>query len=316
LLTGLGWPCIYAAAALVHRKRHKRGLGQVTLDQDHAVEVVGLLLPLIYMFWVWFKSSLGVADAVVLVVIYVAYLWLLSHLPPEDQESIDDLPAVPRAVVLARPMLRNLGIFTLFAIGGGLIYFSAEPFLGSLLAVSTMIGVPTFVFVQWIAPFVSEFPEMATAINWARSVDKAPMALMNMVSSNINQWTLLPAMLAVVFSISRGTVSSIPFDSMQELELLMTLGQALVAMSFLVSMSLAWWEALALFAFWFVQMALSPLQGAEGIWGVLAHNVNWAITGAYFAWAGVALVGYVARPRTAVAFHQFAHVWREHVRKA
>lgn len=316
LLTGLGWPCIYAAAALVHRKRHQRGLAKITLDQEHAVEVIGLLLPLIYMFWVWFKSSLGIADAVVLIIIYVAYLWLLSHLPPEDQESIDDLPAVPRAVVLAPPMLRNLGIFGLFALGGALIYFSAEPFLGSLLAVSTMIGVPTFVFVQWIAPFVSEFPEMATAINWARSVHKAPMALMNMVSSNINQWTLLPAMLAVVYSISRGTATSIPFDDMQELELLMTLGQALVAMSFLVSMSLAWWEALALFLFWFVQMALSPMQGAQGFWGYLAHHVNWVVTAAYFAWAGAALLGYIFRPARAVAFHQFGRVWREHVRKA
>ena len=142
------------------------------------------------------------------------------------------------------------------------------------------------------------------------------MALMNMVSSIINQWTLLPAMLAVVFSISRGTVSSIPFDSMQELELLMTLGQALVAMSFLVSMSLAWWEALALFVLWFVQMALSPMQGGEGLMGSLAHNVNWAVTAAYFLWAGVAFLGFVMKPASAVAFHQFAGVWREHVRKA
>jgi len=315
LLTGLGWPCIYAAAAFMQRRRHKRPLRLIQLDQEHAVEVAGLLAPLIYMFWVWWKSSLGVVDAVVLIVLYVAYLWLLSHLPPEDQESIDELDVIPRTVVNAPPVVRTLAIFALFAIGGGLIYISAEPFLGSLLAVSTMIGVPTFVFVQWIAPFVSEFPETVSAINWARTVDKAPMALMNMVSSNINQWTLLPAMLVAVFCWSHGAAVSIPFDNQQELELLMTLGQALVAMSFLMSMSLAWWEALALFALWFLQMALSPLQGAEGIWGVLAHNVNWAVTAAYFAWAAVALVRLLLKPSSAVAFTCFAHVWREHMRK-
>jgi len=315
LLTGLGWPSIYAAAALVHRRRKGSALAAIQLEEEHSVEVIGLLVPLIYMFWVWWKSSLDLIDAGVLIAIYVAYLWVLSHLPPQDHESIDELDAIPRAVVKSSPALRNLGIFGLFALGGGLIYFAAEPFLGSLLAVSTMIGVPTFVFVQWIAPFVSEFPEMASAINWARSVEKAPMALMNMVSSNINQWTLLTAMLAVVFSISRGEASSIPFDSQQELELLMTLGQALVAMALLVNMSLAWWEALALFGLWFLQMALSPFQGAEGVLGLLSHNVNWAITGLYFAWAGMWLVRYIARPREAIAFHSFAKVWREHVSK-
>ena len=83
-----------------------------------------------------------------------------------------------------------------------LIYFTAEPFLGSLLAVSAALGVPSFVFVQWVAPFVSEFPEKVSAFYWARTIDRAPMALMNMVSSNINQWTLLAAMLPIVYSMS------------------------------------------------------------------------------------------------------------------
>src|SRR4051812_49302787 len=96
LLTGLGWPCVYAAAAIVHRRRTRRPLREIELEHEHSVEVIGLLVPLIYMFWVWWKSSLGVADAVVLTVIYIAYLWILSHLPPEDQESVEELDRIPR----------------------------------------------------------------------------------------------------------------------------------------------------------------------------------------------------------------------------
>src|SRR5205814_2548524 len=140
--------------------------------------------------------------------------------------------------------------------GGALIYFTAEPFLGSLLAVSASIGVPSFVFVQWVAPFVSEFPEKVSAFYWARTIDRASMALMNMVSSNINQWTLLAAMLPIVFSLSRGTPSAIAFDERQELEMLMTLGQSLLGALFLVNMELAWWEAAILFLLWAVQLAL------------------------------------------------------------
>src|SRR5207247_10798753 len=60
--------------------------------------------------------------------------------------------------------------------------------------------VSQFVFVQWVAPFVSEFPEKVSAFYWARTVKGSPTALMNMVSSNINQWTLLAAMLPIVYS--------------------------------------------------------------------------------------------------------------------
>ncbi len=101
-------------------------------------------------------------------------------------------------------------------------------------------------FIQWVAPIVSEFPEMASTVYFARTPDRAPMALMNMVSSNINQWTLLVAMLPIVFSISVGHATAIVLDSEQRLQLLMTLGQALVGMMFLINMQLAWWEAAAL----------------------------------------------------------------------
>src|SRR5205085_9388070 len=138
--------------------------------------------------------------------------------------------------------VRNLAISILFLGGGALIYFMAEPFLGSLLAIATVLGVPNFVFIQWVAPFVSEFPEKVSAFYWARTVDRSSMALMNMVSSYINQWTLLTAMLPIVYSISMGAPTPITFDDQQEMELLMTLGQSVVAMFFLANMELAWWE--------------------------------------------------------------------------
>src|SRR5207237_3806956 len=153
---------------------------------------------------------------------------VLQRMPPQKTEGIEDLELIPRSIVKARRPIRIGSIVFLFVLGGALIYFMAEPFLGSLLALSAMAGVPNFIFVQWVAPFVSEFPEKVSAFYWARKVDRASMALMNMVSSNINQWTLLTAMLPLVYSFSRGSISSIPFDSQQELELLMTLGQSLI----------------------------------------------------------------------------------------
>ena len=218
MLTGLGWPMIYATAAYMNRKRGNPPLRAIRLHGHQAVEVVGLLAPLLYFGVIAVKNSLSVWDAIPLMGIYSVYLWVLGKLPPEDPETIDDLEAIPRKIVLAPRGTRIFAIVGLFLLGGVLIQQSTAPFVGSLFSLSMAVGIPTFVFMQWVMPLVSEFPEMASTFYWAETVDRAPMALMNMVSSNINQWTMLPAMLPIVLSISARTVTPIVFDPQQKVK--------------------------------------------------------------------------------------------------
>jgi cation:H+ antiporter len=313
LLTGLGWPMIYFVAAVFHRRKYGKPLRLIHLEKHHCVEVIGLLVPLVYVAFIWWKASLGLWDAAVLILIYVAYLLVLSRMPPEEEEGIEELELIPRTIVTSRPAVRNAAISGLFVAGGALIYFMAEPFLGSLLAVSSALGISSFVFVQWVAPFVSEFPEKVSAFYWARTVDKAPMALMNMVSSNINQWTLLTAMLPMVYSLSLGHSAAITFDGQQELEILMTLGQSLVGMIFLVNMQLTWWEAATLFGLWGIQFAFSPVPRGPEWYGVIATHIHEWVTWAYFVWTGVELIRIVLGRRLPLAFRLFAEVWRRRI---
>ena len=132
------------------------------------------------------------------------------------------------------------------------------------------------------------------------------MALMNLVSSNINQWTLLVAMLPVVLSLSLKHVASVPFDHQQTLEVLMTIGQQLVGMLFLVNMELAWWEAAVLFVLWFMQFFFSATK--------LDAPVHLWVTVSYFVWAGWEILRLLLGQRKALAFTEFAKMWREHVR--
>ncbi|HEV2202259.1 MAG TPA: hypothetical protein VGR73_20765 [Bryobacteraceae bacterium] len=301
LLTGFGWPAIYFTAAIFHRRAARAPLRRIRLEHHHAVEVIGILVPLLYIPVIAWKGSLTLWDGVVLILIYALYLIILGKLPPEDHEEIDDLERIPRAIVLAPRPRRIAAIAVLFAAGGALIYFSAEPFLASLLALATVAGVPQFVFVQWIAPLVSEFPEMASTLYWARRPERASMALMNMVSSNINQWTLLTAMLPVIYSLSYGAPSPILFDAKQRGELWLTLGQAGIAVMFLLNMELAWWEAAVLAVLFAV-----PFFNASA-----ALIVTWI----YFAWIGVECIRVLAGRRRAEAFPLFAAVWRAHVRR-
>ena len=301
LLTGFGWPAIYFTAAIFHRRSNRAPLRRIRLEHHHAVEVVGLLAALLYIPVIAWKGSLTLWDAAVLILIYATYLIILGKLPPEDHEEIDDLERIPRAIVLAPRARRITAIALLFIAGGALIYFSAEPFLASLLALATVAGVPQFIFVQWLAPLVSEFPEMASTLYWARRPDRAPLALMNMVSSNINQWTLLTAMLPVIYSLSYGAPTPILFDAEQRSELWLTLGQAGIAVMFLLNMELAWWEA-AVLAVLFAVPFFHPAA---------ALIVTWA----YFAWIGIECVRMLTRQRRAEALPLFAAVWRAHVRR-
>ena len=305
LLTGLGWPMIYFTAAAFRRKRTGHALAPVRLKQEHSVEVIGLAVAMAYMVVVWAKGSLGLVDAAVLIAAYAAYLVMLTGMPPEGAETIADLERIPRAIVCAPRALRIGAIAGLFLAGGALIYFMAEPFLAGLLAVSASLGVPNFVFVQWVAPVVSEFPEKVSAFYWARTVERASTALMNMVSSNINQWTLLAAMLPITYSLSRGTASTIPLDGMQETELALTLAQGLLGLLFLMEMKLEWWEAAGLFVLWAVQFGFSAAGTA----------VHLYVTVIYLAWAAVELGRMAARRRAPAAVALFRVMWIKRARR-
>jgi cation:H+ antiporter len=294
LLLGLGWPMIYFVAAFSAMKTRKtRAWAEIKLDDEHAVEVVMLIPPLTYFFWVWFKGTISLVDSVVLTGIYVLYLAILWRVPPKNEESLDDVGRVPRAVMRLQKRMQWAAIIALFAAGGMLLYFTAHPFLNSMLALATAFGVSQFVFVQWVAPFLSEFPEKVSAFYWARKISSAPMALMNMVSSNINQWTVLAAMIPIVYSLSIGEVSALPFDGEQRDEILITILQSVLGVLILSNMRFAFWEAALLFVLWFAQF-LNPS---------LRDEISWV----YAIWAGVLVVDSIADPsrwRAQILFRQ------------
>jgi cation:H+ antiporter len=267
LLVGLGWPMIYFVAAAFGWKRNGGRFVRLQLDDEHAIEVFALLLPLLYFTFIWWKGSLSIWDAIPLTLFYAGYLWLLWKIPPvaEEEETLEDLGTIPRKILSLGPRGRIVAIAVLFLAGGALLYFSAHPFLNSMLAIATSLGVSTFVFVQWVAPFLSEFPEKLSAFYWARKVRTANVALMNMVSSNINQWSILSAMIPVLFVISAGELRALHFDAFQRQEILLTILQSFLGFLLLLNMELRFHEALVLFVFWLVQFVV-PHWRAAMIW--------------------------------------------------
>jgi cation:H+ antiporter len=284
LLVGLGWPMIYSVAAF-NRRTEGRTLQPICLDDEHSVEVLGTLPPVLYFVWVWFKGSLGLVDAGVLLAMYIGYLAILWRFPPKNDQSVRDVPAVARWAYGRPGPWRGVAIGGLFVAGGALLYFTAHAFLNSLLALAASLGISQFVFVQWVAPLLSEFPEKVSAFQWARRVSTAPMALMNMLSSNVNQWTVLAAMIPIVFSIARGSPAALPFDGAQRMEILLTVAQSLVAVLLLMNMKFEWWDAALLFALWLAQFVFAEWRGP--------------MVAVYGGWAALLIALWLRRPPTA-----------------
>jgi cation:H+ antiporter len=296
LLVGLGWPMIYFVAAAFGWKRSGKFV-ELELEEEHSVEVFGLLLPILYFVFIWWKGSLTIWDAIPLSFFYFFYLFILWKIPPKEEsaESLEDLGTVPRKILAMQPRMRNASIWALFVAGGLILYFSAHPFLDSMLAIATTFGISTFVFVQWVAPFLSEFPEKISAFYWARKVTTAPVALMNMVSSNINQWSILSAMIPILFVISHGSIVPLPFDEMQRHEILLTILQSFLGFLLLMNLRLSAFEAGILFVFWLVQFVMPSIR----------EEMNWV----YLAWCAIEIVKMIAKRRAPAAWVGLKKTW-------
>ena len=296
LLVGFGWPLIYTISAIFNLKKRRRAknLGAITLDDEHAVELIGLFVPTLYMFVIVAKGTLNLIDSAILIALYLLYIKILLRMPPKETEIVAEIEPIPR-FILSRPrLIRNMLIWTCFLGGAAAIYFVAGPFLESMLGLSVVMGVPMFIFIQWVAPFLSEFPEKVSAFYWAKSVKKAPMALMNMVSSGIAELTLLVAIIPIIYCISRGGIYGIDFDFQHRVEILLTALQSLLGFMLLANMQFRAYEAAGLFLLFSAQF--------------IKPSIREEILFVYGAWIILELVLALIGVRRLGAFGQFKKI--------
>lgn len=302
LFVGLGWPMVYFVAIFFGRKTpRKKKFWAIQMEDEHSITVLSLLPALAYFIYIYAKGTLTIWDGIALASIYFVYLYLLSLMPPQQEEGIDDLGRIPRAVMKFSKPWNFVGIFLFLAAGALILWFGAHPFLESMLALAATLGISQFVFVQWIAPFLSEFPEKLSAFHWARKVSKAPMALANFVSSSINQWTILVATVPFIYAYGTHSLHPITFDEHQRVEILLTIVQSYLGFLFLASMDFGFFEAVGLFVLWVVQF--------------FVPGVREEITYVYMAWAAFETVRLVLNHKKKNAFNTFGALAKSHLFK-
>lgn len=244
LLIGVGWASIVAAVWLKTRAR------AIDIGRAHSIELFYLLLATTYSFVIPFKGTLSVWDAVVLLGIFVAYAVSASraHVVEPELEGPAEWIA---SFGVANRRLATLGIF---AVAGATILLAAEPFAEGLLETGRRFGIEEFLLVQWLAPLASEAPEFIVAILFALR-GNAGAAMGTLISSKVNQWTLLIGMLPLAFGVSGGQFSEpMHLDARQAEEILLTAAQSIFAVVILADFKFSLTDALLVFVLFITQV--------------------------------------------------------------
>lgn len=328
LLVGAALPVIFLIGRRV-LSRQGRWPGYLSIASHHAVEIVALTIPSAYSFLWVLRGKLGGVDSIVLVAMFGAYLYLLSKLPSAEADEVELLRGVPKWVMETRSRLfqRNFAIGA-FLVGGLILLGSAEPFVEGMTEIGEFVHIPPYLLLQWVAPLLSEFPEFFTVIYWSRQA-RAQQAFMNIVAAKINQWTLLIAMIPLVFAITLALEGEgfdpIPFDYEQRVEILLTTVQGLFAAVCLFKFRFLPWEAYALLGLWGFQLfdpLIDPsLQSLPSLFSAVFDNVSAVDKVIVREYTSVVFMGLIVfeliRYRSEFKlFRYFADVWQTYIRPA
>jgi cation:H+ antiporter len=249
LLVGLGWPAVLLIYIIA--KRHK----QIIMDSTQRVEIFYLAMATVYSFTIPLKGSLTLIDTLILVTLFALYTRRAAQLESVEPEAVGPVKILANLSNAGRRGLTALMVLW----AGAVIFFVAEPFAESLVAMGAEFGINEFLLVQWLAPIASEAPEFIVAATWAAR-GMAGSALKALISSKVNQWTLLVGTIPLVFSISSQAIRPFPLDSLQQHELLLTAAQSLFGVAILVNLKLNRSESILLAALFLSQLIVEQIR--------------------------------------------------------
>jgi cation:H+ antiporter len=260
LLIGVGWSMVVLLAAWRMRRiadhQHYEGVldTEIHLERSHAIEISFLSVACVFSLFLPLFRTLTLWHSAVLVMIFVAYSIRIARAPAEEPHLVG-----PAQLVGSLPKARRrIAVVVMFAFAAGVILACAEPFAEALVETGESFGVSTFLLVQWLAPLASEAPELLVAglFAWRLNTNAALGAL---VSSKVNQWTLLVGTLPIVFAISSSSLHGLPVDSLQREELFLTAAQSVFAVAVIMNRSIGVREALALLGLFLGQFVLGAI---------------------------------------------------------
>ncbi|WP_433277502.1 sodium:proton exchanger [Pseudonocardia xinjiangensis] len=267
LLLGLGWSVVVIIALAVASRRSGRPVRELVLESGRRVELGFLAIASVVAFIVPLTGQIHLVLGFGLLGLFMFYLWKVSRAEAEEPELVG-----PAARIGGLPgRVRRSLVVGLFVFAAAVILASAEPFAHSLIETGTQLGIDQFLLVQWLAPLASEAPEFIVAILFAVH-GKGADAISTLISSKVNQWTLLVGSLPIAYLLGGGSAALV-LDGRQIEEFLLTAAQTLLGIAALLALRFPRWLAftlLGLFALQFVFPGQQARYVLCGLYGVLA----------------------------------------------
>jgi len=246
LLIGFGWTMVVFLNFFKTRKK------QIVLQEGFRWEMGILAIATLYSFSIPIRGHLSLVDAIFLIGLFVFYAYKTARGNVEEIETDAILFQFMKSISKIK---RGFLIIIGFLYGGFVVFISAEHFAEGLLKVGESLKIEKFILVQWVAPLASEAPELIVAVIFVLK-GKAENSLGMLVSSKINQWTLLVGCIPLVYSISGLTIHPLELDMRQNEEIFLTSAQSLFALILLSELNLDLKEAFLLLLLFFVQLIL------------------------------------------------------------
>ena len=272
LLIGFGWPMVILLGTWRVKKMQATPLEAegstpttINLARTQTVDIAYLAIASLYGLTLFLKDTLTLWDAAILITIYVVYMIRLSGASAGEPHLVG-----PSAYIGSLPKRqRRIVNYVLFTVAAGVILAVAEPFADSLTELGEALGISTFLLVKWLAPLASEAPELLIAAMFAWRLT-ARTGLGALISSKVNQWTLLVGTLPIVFAIFAQQLVGLPLDSVQRIELWVTAAQSVFAVAIIASRSVTRKEALVMLTLFIAQLGESWLAEI----GVISETVS------------------------------------------
>jgi len=264
LLVGVGWSAVVFLGWMALRKRGKiPAQGRIPIEPVLSIEITTLTAATLYSLVLPLKGAITLWDAMVFVLMFAGYVWLAGRAP-----HIEPQPAGPVATLAALPRgWRRASYVLMFVYSGFIILIATEPFTEGLIYLGKSFGISEFLLIQWIAPLASESPEMIILCYFALRGHVAS-EMSAIISSKINQWTLLIGSLPIIYSVSAGHFSFLPLEPRPREEVLLTAAQSLFACAVIANRLFSRLEALLLFVL-FASQLLIPSIAARYAFTVL-----------------------------------------------
>jgi cation:H+ antiporter len=239
-----------AILAVLPRRGERTVAGPLELAPPHRVEIAILGISALWAIRPVMRGQLGVLDAVVLIALYVTYVRRVSG-------AQDDAPApIGVAAHLAelpeRRRRRWVGALMIYAALA--ILLTAVPFGDAVLASGALVGISPYLLLQWIVPVATEVPELVVAFVLLVH-GRGGQSIAVLLAGAVSQYTLALGTLPFAFLAGAGT-GPLPLAGRERIELLLTAGVALYAVSAVVSLRLSRGDASIMLGLFTLQLLI------------------------------------------------------------